>query len=341
MDDHDRILTDQQIEFFIEHRYLALDDCFPRELGRMWMRDALLETGIDPDRPETYPRGHFRLSAQGGRQIRRAAALRDFSPRVWGAACQLLGGAERIDEPVIMNDDLVLQGHVPGEPWAHPLETGGWHIDGRNFNRFIDSHNSGLFWIALFSDVPERGGGTCLALDSIEGVARVMLAHPQGLPSDQISRVHNPIGQCRRFEFVQGRVGRYYLMHPLMVHTQTRNTAGVLRALHNSTVPMRRPLNFDPDRAPLSPLERSTLRALGVDRLDFTPPPPELRFLVDRETGERSLPPLKPDGWRRSKLTVGSDELARWYAGGPAFARPAAAPVASPSSAAGVGSNHG
>jgi hypothetical protein len=83
-----------------------------------------------------------------------------------------------------------------------------------------------------------------------------------------------------------GPPGRIYLMHPLMLHCVAWNPLRRVRAIKKFGMPLKEPMVFDPARRPLSPVEQATLRALGVERLEFVPPPPELRGPTDHDTGE-------------------------------------------------------
>lgn len=297
MTDGSPVLSDADRAFFRANGYLILDDGMPRELALRWTRESLAYRGIDCDDRTTWPNsGWCPLNTIS--PSRRIADLRDFAPKAWQAICELVGGEERINTPALMNEDLVMNfGSDDSPPWQDPATSrGGWHTDG-DFNHFIDSPEAGLFIIFLFSDVSERGGATWIAPDSIGPIAGTLLEHPQGLSACVLNRDHNQYGKCRRFMPVSGPAGRVYLMHPLMLHSSSINAERRLRAIRNYLVSMRQPMNFDPAARPLSEVERCTLQALGVDRLDFTPPPDAWRHPTNHDTGAATPknPPFSPE----------------------------------------------
>jgi len=60
------------------------------------------------------------------------------------------------------------------------------------------------------------------------------------------------------------------LLHPLMLHTASKNHLRVPRVITNPPVSLKEPFNFNRARAEdYSLVERKTLKALGKDRLEF------------------------------------------------------------------------
>ena len=150
--------------------------------------------------------------------------------------------------------------------------------------------------IFMWTDTAPRGGGTYLASDSVRHNARLFAQHPEGLPCVPRNG-RNPMGEAsaayaraerggqpgdggddaiislcssdRRYELV-GNAGDVALVHPWMLHCASGNTSGVPRFITNTTVELKRPMDFiRSDPREFSLLERSVLRALGVPRLDF------------------------------------------------------------------------
>ena len=77
---------------------------------------------------------------------RKELALSQFSPKLWTAVCQLVGGEERIQHPLTVNDAFVVNFSLGSDqPWTEPIKRqDGWHVDG-DYNQFIDSPEAGLF----------------------------------------------------------------------------------------------------------------------------------------------------------------------------------------------------
>ncbi len=86
------ILTQNQIDFFVEHNYLVLENAFSPDLARLWVQEAMDQENIDMDDPSTYP---------GPRKVlpkTKFADVLSISDTWWGAICDLLGGEERVDD---------------------------------------------------------------------------------------------------------------------------------------------------------------------------------------------------------------------------------------------------
>ena len=78
------------------------------------------------------------------------------------------------------------------------------------------------------------------------------------------------IDQCQDFLEVTGEAGDVFLLHPYMLHAASQNPSGVVRIITNPAVSFKEPMNFNrsnPDDYCL--VERTVLRALSVDQLDF------------------------------------------------------------------------
>jgi hypothetical protein len=77
------------------------------------------------------------------------------------------------------------------------------------------------------------------------------------------------IMQCKEFHEMTGNVGDVILMHPLMVHSASRNSLRIPRIITNPPVALKEPFNFDSERREdYSLVELKTLQALGKDRLE-------------------------------------------------------------------------
>ncbi|MBA3686492.1 MAG: phytanoyl-CoA dioxygenase family protein [Planctomycetes bacterium] len=305
----DTPLDDPDLARFVADQFLVIPDCLPAAQAKRWTDDALRRCGFDPADRSTWPEGHRFLATPADAPAPcPVAELRDLAPKAWAAACQLLGGAERIEDPVTVTGDLVM--NFPMRPGTPSTPPSGWHVDG-DFNHFIDSPECGLLAIVLFSDVLPDGGPTWIAPDSIGPICADVLAHPQGLSAWTMRAERGYHRQCRRFVPLVGAAGSVVLMHPLMLHSSSLNTRDCARAIRNLFVPLREPMRFDPAARPLSPVERATLSALGVERLDFTPPPAHRRHATDHETGAAQPRPYDTAEQRRTSITVDAATCAR------------------------------
>ena len=83
------------------------------------------------------------------------------------------------------------------------------------------------------------------------------------------SHLHE-IKKCNKFVEVTGEVGDVVLLHPLMLHSASKNHLRVPRVITNPPVALKEPFNFNRENPEdYSLVEKKTLKALGVDRLDF------------------------------------------------------------------------
>ena len=76
------------------------------------------------------------------------------------------------------------------------------------------------------------------------------------------------VQECEEFHEMTGKVGDVILMHPLMVHSASKNGLRLPRIITNPPVSMKIPFNFDrDDPAEYSLVELKTLKELGKQRL--------------------------------------------------------------------------
>jgi hypothetical protein len=263
----DPVLTDEEVEFFVEHGHVTIPGCFTREDAQPWVDEAWIRLGYDPHDADTWIEKRVHMPSL------RHVHVADLAPKVWGAACELLGGVERIEQPYTWGNGFIANlGLGADREWEPPSAASpDWHKDGDFFRHFLDSPEQGLLTIVLWSDIEHRGGGTFIAPDSVASVARLLARRTDGVLPDEFP-YDDLIAQCTGFEEITGRLGDVVLMHPFMLHAVSQNHRGTARFITNPPIALRRPMDFDrPHPDEQSPVERAVLRALGVDRLDYAP----------------------------------------------------------------------
>jgi hypothetical protein len=273
------------IEHFIDKGFVKLRHCFTPEAAHEYSRYIWHRLGYDPNDRSTWSRPSIHMASHEDIDVK------TFAPKAWQAACELIGGEDRmaVDKPgeraFPWTDGFIVNlTNGADDPWrpASP-ESPGWHVDGSWFRHYLDSPEQGLLAIVLWSEVVHHGGATFIATDSIAPVARFLAGHAEGiLPG----RDHFPYGeltaQCSQFAEATGEVGDVYLIHPLVLHTMSPNVLRRPRFITNSTLRLAEPMRFNrADPADHSPVERAILRALGVDRLDFTAAGPRERVVSE------------------------------------------------------------
>ena len=131
-----------------------------------------------------------------------------------------------------------------------------------------------MLGIGIWSDIAHQGGGTFIAPDSIEVMAKYFLEHPEGIDPKDFN-FPELIAQCKEFLELTGEVGDVIIMHPYMLHASSPNLSGKVRFISNPPIILKEPLNLNRHNPEdFSLLELATLRALGKTRLEFKPSRP-------------------------------------------------------------------
>jgi hypothetical protein len=263
-----QILSPSDVDHFLTYGFVVVPDCFCRDTARQWTDRAFERLGYDPHDPGTWKEPRIHLMEATLRPD-----LAQFSPRAWGAACDLLGGAERIQSFGNWGDAFIFNFRDGADrPWEGPdTARTNWHVDGNWFRHFLDSPEQALLTFSVWSDIEHQGGGTFIAPDSIPGVARYLADHPEG------TRLHDiPFPQimagCRDRRELTGRVGDVIFCHPFLLHANSQNVSGRPRIINNPTIRLKEPFCLSrADPSDYSLVERATLRALGAERFPFTP----------------------------------------------------------------------
>ncbi|KZT09288.1 uncharacterized protein LAESUDRAFT_735537 [Laetiporus sulphureus 93-53] len=294
-----KYLTPDEIEFFMENGYIIIKQAFTKEKAAEWTKDMWVRLGLDPNDKSTWDRERIHMPWH------KRESVSTFAPKAWDAMCDLLGGEERIDgRSSSWGDSFIVNLGTPElegpDKYVAPQDLDNWHVDGDFFVHFLDSPEQAMLVIPLFSDIKPRGGGTYISPDGIDLIAPYLAAHPEGvLPTGlsftpSTSTAPEPkddpgywshlkeIRRCKRFVEVTGEIGDVVLMHPLMLHSASKNHLREVRVITNPPVGLREPFNFardDPEEYSL--VERKTLKALGVERFE-SKPTTERRRVVPR-----------------------------------------------------------
>ena len=271
------VLSNEEKRHFLERGYVVLHDCFAREIAREWTDAACATLGIDRDDASTWV--EKRVHIPGTKHVE----VKEFAPRAWQAATELLGGQERIAQPYNWSDGFIFNlGIGADEPWRAPsAAVQGWHKDGDFFRHFLDSPEQGLLTLVLWSDIAPRGGGTFIAPDSVGVVARFLASHPEGLLPNEVP-CRELIKECNEFVEMSGNVGDVVLLHPFMLHTVSQNHARIARIITNPPITLREPMNFHREDGDYSLNEQAVLRALNCESFDFRPTTPREKFVPER-----------------------------------------------------------
>ncbi|RPD77343.1 hypothetical protein L226DRAFT_458432 [Lentinus tigrinus ALCF2SS1-7] len=306
-------LTPEEVDFFMENGYLVVKQAFSKEKAAEFTKDMWVRLGLDPNDPSTWDRERIHMP------VHKREPVATFAPRVWEIMKELLGGEDRIDPASsAWGDSFIVNLGLPtlsaSDPPCPPQTLDNWHVDGDFFVHFLDSPEQALLVIPLFSDIAPTGGATYIAPQGIDMIARYLAAHPEGvvparlcfvpstfapltdtpLSPEFVERAKSAPGYWSHLAAAQtipsegfveltGETGDVVLLHPLMLHSASKNHLRVPRVITNPPVALRAPFCFArEDPGEYSLVERKTLRALGVERYEFA------------RTGERrSVVPLR------------------------------------------------
>ena len=276
-------LTEEQAQHFLDKGYVVIHDCFSREAAAELTSSVWTRLGYDPDDQSTWAEPSIHMPGH------RTLDVSTFAPKAWQAACDLVGGEDRVAKPYTWGDGFIVNLRMGAdEPWAPASpRSGGWHKDGDFFRHFLDSPEQGLLTLVLWSDVEHQGGATFVAADSVGPVARRLAAHPDGVLPNGFSDL---IDECSEFVEGTGRIGDVFLLHPFILHAKAQNVRRLPRLITNPPIHLTEPMRFDrEDPAEHSLVEQSVLRALGVDRYEFTPTAPRERLVPERVRRQQAM----------------------------------------------------
>ncbi|GJE88533.1 hypothetical protein PsYK624_046160 [Phanerochaete sordida] len=285
---HYKVLTETQVDFFLDNGYVVIKQGFSKEKAAEWTKNIWVRLGMDPNDKTTWTKERIHMPWH----MREKPST--FAPKAWEAMQDLLGEGRIDEDNSTWGDSFIVNLGTPELAAAtedvHPRNLDNWHVDGDFFVHYLDSPEQALLVIPLFSDIKPRGGATYIAPEGVERVARYLATHPEGVvpapgrlvsatssyadpADDPAAWVHRQAAtQCSKFVEMTGEVGDVVLMHPLMLHSASKNYLRQARIIINPPVALKAPFNLNrEDPSELSLVERKTLRALGVARLEFGP----------------------------------------------------------------------
>ncbi|CAE6489140.1 unnamed protein product [Rhizoctonia solani] len=280
-----KYLTPEQIDFFMTHGYVVIKKALKEEWITRATQDIWIRLGFDPIDKSTWTQERIH------QPWHRRVLAKDVAPSAWGAICELVGGEERIsDRCKEWRDNMII--NLGAKRWEtediRPQDLDNWHCDGDFFLHFLDSPEQGLLTIPLYSDIKPRGGGTYIAEDSIGVIARWLRDHPEGImpgmgTGDGRFDFGARLKECKVFTEMTGERGDVILLHPLMLHSASKNHTRSIRFITNPPVSLKEPFNFNrSDSSQFSLVERKTLKELGVEKLDFSLKAPRKNIIPQR-----------------------------------------------------------
>jgi hypothetical protein len=98
-----QVLTEKQAEDFLNKGYVRIPACFYRQFADDWRALAWERLGYDERDPATWTEARVHLPSMN------KVDVRTFAPAAYGAICDLLGGEDRIVEPLNWGDGFIHQ----------------------------------------------------------------------------------------------------------------------------------------------------------------------------------------------------------------------------------------
>lgn len=165
-----KYLTPEDVDHFLTKGWLRVPEAIKPEYIDKWMEDFWPRVDYDPSDKSTWQTQYHHLPRH------REVPAEEFAPEAWNKTIEICGGENRID-PIrerYYGDAFIV--NFGTDEWANkkeaPLEPQnlkGWHTDDDWYRMFLDSTGCAITVIHCFTDIPERGGGTMLCEDGIEG----------------------------------------------------------------------------------------------------------------------------------------------------------------------------
>ncbi|KAJ9211217.1 hypothetical protein DTO166G4_7140 [Paecilomyces variotii] len=272
-------LSDAQKAHWLEHGFIKIPGCFSREAAAQFSSSVWTRLGINPNDKSTW---HSETIHMPGEKY---ISIKEFAPKAHYAICELVGGEDRlVDWCKSWSDAFILNlGRADYNP-ADKLnlrQLEQWHVDGDFFTHFLDSPEQALLVVPLFTDIPEKGGGTAICTDGIGAVAKHLYDHPagtdpflvpQGVSNEERDRYEDIYDAWIRdpnttrdssFHELTGKAGDVYLLHPFMVHSISKNLLRNIRIITNPPVALKEPFNYRRRDGKFSLIEQKTLNSLG------------------------------------------------------------------------------
>ncbi|KAJ8454099.1 hypothetical protein ONZ45_g19437 [Pleurotus djamor] len=302
-------LSQEQVNGFLEDGYIIVRQAFTPEKAEEWTKTMWTRLGLDPNDKNTWKEERIHMPWHRREEVAR------YAPKAWDAITDLLGGADRIDEESSSWGDSFIVNFGTPELEAcvqdkQPMDLDNWHVDGDFFVHYLDSPEQALLVVPIFSDIAPRAGGTFICPDGLDKIAAYLSVHPEGVLPTGLSftpstttfsegSYHNDphywshlkeIKSCSKFVELTGKIGDVVLLHPLMLHSASKNYLRIPRVITNPPVSLKEPFNFSRDNpADYSLVELKTLKALGKDRFEFKPTTERRRIVPARVLRQRKM----------------------------------------------------
>ncbi|HEY0849580.1 MAG TPA: phytanoyl-CoA dioxygenase [Bradyrhizobium sp.] len=253
-------LSNAQINDFIEHGYLKLEQAFDAELARRGRDELWAALALSPDEPDTWTRPVIRLGFMSGPTFVAAAN----TPCLHSAYDALVGEGRWL-QPTGLGTFPI---RFPSE---NDSGDAGWHVDmsygfeNSDFMQWrinVKSRGRALLMLFLFSDVGPEDAPTIIRRGSHAHIARQILpCGENGLTLGELAADGFASTDRCVEDRATGQAGTVYLCHPFLVHRAQSHRGTQPRFL--AQPPLLPKGEFDPSLPP-SPVQVAIRRACGL-----------------------------------------------------------------------------
>jgi len=257
-----RVLSDAQVEQFVQDGFVRIDSAFPRHLADEARAILWRDLPCDPADPTTWTKPVVRLDMYMQKPFVEAA-----NTRVLHAAYDRLVGVGRWSRCGAMGTFPV---RFPSQEDGGDT---GWHIDGlfgydnpdfMAWRANVNAKGRLLLMLFLFSDVDENDAPTRIRVGSHMDMARLLApAGEEGLSVRDMIKSGFGESAARPQVLATGAAGTVYLCHPLLVHAAQIHRGTQPRFLAQPPLLARQPIDLsraDDDTSPVEAAIRLALR---------------------------------------------------------------------------------
>jgi hypothetical protein len=207
------MLSEKQIQQFIEEGFIKVENAFPRELADAGRKILWKDTGCDPENSSTWTRPVIRLGGYADEPFRLAAN----TPIVHAAADKLVGKGRWLPRDSLGTFPIRFPSAVdPGDT--------GWHAEASfigpdgSMRLNVRSRGRALLMLFLFSDVGIEEAPTRILVGSHHDIPQLL--EPAGeLGLDFIELAQKLTTTLKRkIAYATGNAGTVFLCHPFLIH---------------------------------------------------------------------------------------------------------------------------
>ncbi len=254
------------IEQFIEHGFLRVDNAFSAELAQQARAIMWRDLPCSEHDPASWRFPVVRLPGYGGEPFRTIANM----PVLRSAFDQLVGKGRWVPR-----DGL---GTFPVR-FPHPDDPGdaGWHVDlsfpgddcdpneRSDFSAWrvnVTSRGRALLTLFLFSDVGEDDAPTRIRVGSHMDMARYLE------PAGENGRSHmmlQDLAADHPQALATGKAGTVYICHPFLIHAAQKHRGTRPRFMAQPSIGLAEPYRLERSDSAYSPVEIAIRRALGKE----------------------------------------------------------------------------